>query len=521
MAILQREVLKVVMTLMLMRTGITAKNVLMLVSDDVGRELKVYGNTAIKMPNLDRLTEQSVTFTSAYTSVSSCSPSRSAILTGLPTHQNGMYGLHHDVHHFNSFDQVLSLPKILSDQGVRTGIIGKKHIGPDAVYPFDFAHTPETDNLLQVTRNITFIRNLVREFFSSNDSRPFFLYIGFMDAHRCFGKYGNFCEKFGNGQPGFGSIPDWTPIHYSPSEVVVPYFIQNTSAAREDLATQYLSLSRLDQGVGLVLKELEAFGHAKDTIVIYTADNGIPFPSAKTNLYHPGSVEPLVISSPDHTSSWGNTTSVVASLLDLTPTVLDWFQIPYPDYHIFPNQPTKLTGKSLLKYLNTSNSVESGEQNTINFHAQATQQQEDDLVVYGSHQFHEITMDYPMRSIHTSNYRLIHNLNYLMPYPIALDVFYSPTFQDILNRTHHEEPLPWYKTLKQYYYRDQWELYDLKQDPEELHNVAEEKDYREILKELQKKLKDWQIETYDPWQCSPDGIQNVLENGCLPLYNGV
>jgi len=47
--------------------------------------------------------------------------SRSAILTGLPSHQNGMYGLHHGVHHFNSFDDVQSLPKILKRNNIRTG----------------------------------------------------------------------------------------------------------------------------------------------------------------------------------------------------------------------------------------------------------------------------------------------------------------------------------------------------------------------------------------------------------------
>lgn len=47
--------------------------------------------------------------------------SRSAILTGLPSHQNGMYGLHHGIHHFNSFDNVQSLPKILQKNHIRTG----------------------------------------------------------------------------------------------------------------------------------------------------------------------------------------------------------------------------------------------------------------------------------------------------------------------------------------------------------------------------------------------------------------
>lgn len=44
-----------------------------------------------------------------------------------------MFGLHHEFHHFNSFDEVRSLPLILQKENVRTGIIGKKHVGPDTV----------------------------------------------------------------------------------------------------------------------------------------------------------------------------------------------------------------------------------------------------------------------------------------------------------------------------------------------------------------------------------------------------
>lgn len=44
--------------------------------------------------------------------------------------------------------------------------------------------------------------------------------------------------------------------------------------------------------------------------------------------------------------------------------------------------------------------------------------------------------------------------------------------QDILNRTRRNEHLPWYKTLEKYYQRPEWELYDLKYDPEELNNIA-------------------------------------------------
>lgn len=53
--------------------------------------------------------------------------------SGLPQHQNGMYGLHHTFHHFNSFDAVRSLPLLLQKENIRTGIIGKKHVGPETV----------------------------------------------------------------------------------------------------------------------------------------------------------------------------------------------------------------------------------------------------------------------------------------------------------------------------------------------------------------------------------------------------
>ena len=65
------------------------RNVLVLVADDLGLELNSYGNDVIKTPYISALSARGVTYDNAFTSVSSCSPSRSAILTGLPQHQNG------------------------------------------------------------------------------------------------------------------------------------------------------------------------------------------------------------------------------------------------------------------------------------------------------------------------------------------------------------------------------------------------------------------------------------------------
>ena len=118
--------------------GLEQRNVLILIGDDYGMQSGTYGNKVCKTPNLDSLAQRSLIMEHGFTSVSSCSPSRSAILTGLPQHENGIYGLHGGIQHFNSFDGIQSLPWLLNKTGsIKTGIIGKKHVGPDYVYPFD------------------------------------------------------------------------------------------------------------------------------------------------------------------------------------------------------------------------------------------------------------------------------------------------------------------------------------------------------------------------------------------------
>lgn len=105
-------------------------------------------------------------------------------------------------------------------------------MGPGSVYPFDFAYTEENSSVLQVGRNITRIKLLVRKFFqahkedeaSEQEERSFFLYVAFHDTHRCGHsqpQYGAFCEKFGNGEIGMGRIPDWKPVYYTPEQVKV------------------------------------------------------------------------------------------------------------------------------------------------------------------------------------------------------------------------------------------------------------------------------------------------------------
>ncbi|KAI5936207.1 N-sulfoglucosamine sulfohydrolase [Manis javanica] len=255
----------------------------------------------------------------------------------------------------------------------------------------------------------------------------------------------------------------------------------------------------MDQGIGLVLQELRGAGVLNDTLVIFTSDNGIPFPSGRTNLYWPGTAEPLLVSSPEHPQRQGQVSEASVSLLDLTPTVLDWFSIPYPSYTIFGSKTVELTGRSLLPALEAEPLW---------------------TTVFGSQSHHEVTMAYPMRSVYHQGFRLVHNLSFRMPFPIDQDFYVSPTFQDLLNRTVAGQPTGWYKDLHHYYYRERWELYDRGRDPWETRNLAADPRYAQVLRLLQARLAKWQWETHDPWVCAPDGVlEDKPSPQCRPLHN--
>lgn len=75
--------------------------------------------------------------------------------------------------------------------------------------------------------------------------------VSFHDPHRCghvTPQYGSFCERWGSGEENMGLISDWHPIYYQWDEIDLPYYVQDTEPARRDIAAQYTTISRLDQG---------------------------------------------------------------------------------------------------------------------------------------------------------------------------------------------------------------------------------------------------------------------------------
>jgi N-sulfoglucosamine sulfohydrolase len=427
------------------------RNVVLLIADDMGLTLGCYGDRAARTPHLDALARRGVRFSHAFAAVSSCSPSRSTLYTGLHTHTNGMYGLAHADHNFHSQAGVKSLPALLRPAGYRTGIIGKVHVQPRSVYDFDVEVGRGVN-----PRNGVVMAKAARKFIDDAGASPFCLVMGYTDPHRAGKGFGNQAKY-----PGIAATK------YDPKELPLPYFLPDTPDARADLADYYQSASRFDQNAGLLLDVLKATGREGDTLVLFLSDNGIPFPGAKTTVYDSGIHLPLIVHNPGQKKR-DMVNSAMVSWVDIVPTILDWAGV---------KAPANLAGRSFLGILE--------EESPRGWDR-----------VYASHTFHEVTMYYPMRALRTRTHKYIRNLAHQLDYPFASDLYNSATWQGILKRG---DRILGKRSVEQYVHRPLEELYDLEKDPHELTNLAGEEAQAKTLTELRKALRAWQEKTGDPW----------------------
>jgi N-sulfoglucosamine sulfohydrolase len=422
------------------------KNVLLIIADDMGLDGGCFGNDAVNTPNLDRLAGEGTRFANAFATVASCSPSRAVLLTGLYTHQNGQYGLQHADHNQVTRPEVQSLPKVLGASGYRTAIVGKNHVGPQSVYNYETVLKPGGRGNAGMVR-------VAGEFMTTKDERPFFLLVGFHEPHRAKVGFGNEAKN--------AAKPTRT---YDPATLKVPPFLPDTPEVRADVADYYTAIDRLDQAVGDVLAELDKAGRRDETLVIFTSDNGMPFPGAKTNVYDAAIRLPMLVRAPG--SKGGVVSRAMVSWIDVAPTVLEFTGA---------KPPQNLPGQSLLPVL-------------------AQEDAADRDAVYASHVFHEITMYYPMRAIRTRTHKLIWNLAAPLPYPIAGDISKSPSWQTIVKTGAMGG-----RTRESYLHRPEFELYDVENDPHELKNLAAEPSQAKLLEELKSRLMKKLKETNDPW----------------------
>jgi arylsulfatase A-like enzyme len=260
-------------------------NFLIFIADDMAwDDCGAYGHPSIRTPNIDRLAREGLRFDRAFLTCSSCSPSRSSIVTGRYPHSTGAHQLHMPL----PAEQV-TFSQLLKDTGYYTAAAGKWHLGGPAKSKFD--HVAEGGG-----QWLAALRDRPRE-------KPFCLWLAFSDPHRPY-------QKNTIGQP------------HGPQDAVVPPYLPDVPDTRADLAQYYDEISRMDGVIGQVLEELNRQQAEQNTLVLFMSDNGRPFPRCKTTLYDSGIRTPFIVRFPARVKP-GTTCQSLVSSVDLAPTLLD------------------------------------------------------------------------------------------------------------------------------------------------------------------------------------------------------
>lgn len=479
------------------------RNIVLLIADDLALSLLTpYGGPPTLTPNLTSFSKSTSTtlFSHAYTSTASCSGSRTVLNTGLHTHQNGSYGLVGGRQGFGTFENVETAPELMNRLGYRTGIIGKVHVGPEPVFPWQVRLESET-------RDVAKIADQVGEFVggAKNDQTPFYLTVGFIDPHR------ELFTRGGFGNPGTSTGKAEGEVHgaydariedrvFSMEEVVVPSWMTDCEDVRRELAEYYRSIYRMDQGVGMILRQLEEHGVADDTMVLFVSDNGPPFVNSKTTLYEPGIHLPFLLRAPGYKG--GRDEDHLISFIDVLPTFLDWaggLDLTPKKDAVGPRK-----GRSLLPLLGKT---VAGEKVDGWDH------------VFGSHTFHEVTNFWPTRYLRTKRFKYHRNVCWKLDFPFAMDLYASLSFGAMRNRVEDSgadgeagKAMLGRRSLQSYIQRPAEELYDLDSDPDELVNLATDPAHQELLTEMRGQLETWQLETGDLWLWR-DGTPVILYRG--------
>lgn len=296
------------------RAAETRPNVVLITADDLGNQLSCYGETRIRTPALDTLAGQGVRFTRAYVTQSSCSSSRSSLLTGLYPHENGQYGLAHLG--FSMHAGQPTLPALLKGAGYYTGIIGKLHVEPAADFPFDWMPDEKGSAL---TRQVRWVAQQSRAFFAQAKAsgRPFFYYVNYFDPH---GPY----------TPDVRQVDRLPETPLDPERAPPLEFSGPTpEAVRRTNALFYDCVARVDAGMGLLMDELKAAGLANNTLVIFLGDNGAPVRRGKTTSYEMGVQVPLIVRWPGRARA-GLVRDELVTMVDVMPTVLEAAEVAVP-----------------------------------------------------------------------------------------------------------------------------------------------------------------------------------------------
>ena len=477
----------------------TRPNILFCFSDDWGRYASIYRdpdrsglNDVIETPALDAIGRSGVVFNNAFVSAPSCTPCRASVSTGMPFYLCGSNAFLHSQEFGKAPDPFKTLPgfsEILVRNGYHVLHWGKttnkaaKRVDQTHALPihyFSQAVSAAPDKEARKREIFSFVRSNFRAFLDEQpEGKPFFYWFGPHNSHRQWAR--------GSGKELWGLDPDAL-------KGKLPAFLPDVHDVREDIADYLGEALAWDAMVNELVEELKARGELDNTLIIVSGDHGMPgMPRGKCNLHDFGSIVSLLVSWPERAKA-GRKIDDFVSLMDIAPTVLEAAGIKPPDH---------MLAKSFMNLLTSEKNgiVEPGRDHVIIGRERHVGQAQKDR------------SPYPSRAIRTADYLLIRNFkpgrlpmgdvydpaasgedlleNHYLAYP---DMDASPT--KVFLMTHEDS----HRTHFDYAFaaRPEFELYDLKRDPDQIENVASSPEYEKVLQGLTDRLMTTLRETGDP-----------------------
>jgi len=402
-------------------------------------------------PNIDRLAGEGIRFTNAHINSAVCQPCRQSLLTGLYPHNNGAEG-------FEPIDKnVTTLPELLKKAGYINGILGKEiHHQPTEKFFWDFIpFKTEKDSVWRKgeSRNPALFYEYAKKFFdlAKSENKPFFFSVNSHDPHRPFA--GSAIDSAAWG----GNMPPITRI-YKPEDVAMFGYLPDIPDVRKEVAQYYNSVHRGDESIGAVLKALKESGLENNTLVIFLSDHGAAFPFSKSQCYLNSTKTPLIIRWPGKTEPGSVDDEHLISGIDLMPTILEAIGIKTTN---------EIDGVSFLPIL-------------------IKEDFEGRPYVFNAYYQIFAKIRYPMRSIQDKEFGYIYNFWSDGTRTMTGDATGGITWKAMVKAAETDQEIS--KRVELYKHRVREEFYDLKNDPDALHNLIDDPDYSKKINEFRERM---------------------------------
>jgi uncharacterized sulfatase len=288
--------------LLMLSLGLNARgqdrkpNVLIIMADDCTHsDLPAYGGVNAKTPHIDRLAREGLVFNRAYVSEAMCQPCRSELFTGQFPLKNGSAW-----NHSASRPDATSIAQHLGKQGYRVGLAGKVHVQPQKVFAFESVGGFDPNCVRLPTRPHDL--GPIRNFMQRNAEEPFCLVVALVEPH----------------------VP-WVmgdASQYPPGKLKLPPNLADTQVTREAFSRYLAEITYMDGQVGEILEVLDNSSQAKNTLVLFTSEQGAQFPGCKWTNWDTGLHTALIAHWPGRISA-GKRTDAIVQYADVAPTLFE------------------------------------------------------------------------------------------------------------------------------------------------------------------------------------------------------